>query len=739
MAANPETTDRGMRNAWGKFDAEQDSTHPLRHHCMDVAAVFARLLRLPVLRSRLETAANAQLDAVQCARLSALVFLHDIGKLHPGFQAKGWPRASWPGPKRGHLKDGLAFLHLAGRRPEHPFHGAMRRIIEWGDAAGPLLAAAIAHHGRPVERPPNRTLADWDSPSSPEYNWRAEARALQDALMRWFAEAFGGSARPLPNEPRFHHAVAGLAALADWIGSDRRFFDYVEPFDPAYDVVAHRRAALAVKTTGLDTSKLAARPAPSFKRLTGFRSPNQAQAVLGAVEIDAQLTILEAETGSGKTEAALWRFLQLFAAGRVSGLYFALPTRAAARQLHGRVVRTMQRVFGEDAPEPVLAIPGVWRAGDAEGYRLPDWQVRWDDDRDVNARRWAAEHATRFLSATVAVGTVDQAMLAGLMVKHAHLRGSALARSLLVVDEVRASDSYMTEVLKRLLDGHLAGGGYAILMSATLGARARTRWTNEAEPDFKTACAAPYPTVWVQGRPRSVRRPADTERSKVVRLEAVPTMDPGEAARRAMSAAAGGARVLLIRNTVTAAIATWRAALEADGGSLLLQVAGYPALHHGRFAAEDRALLDCAVEAALKPSRDRQPRGCVVVGTQTLEQSLDIDADFLVTDLCPVDVLLQRIGRLHRHNLPRRPRGFEAARAIVLLPAGGLDRLAKPRFENGLGAWEAGDGIHGVYRDLAGLELTRRLIVKRPEWKIPEMNRALVDGRDPPEAYRCGD
>ena len=216
-----------MYEAWGKFDRENDKHHPLAHHCMDDASVFARMTRLPVVRDRLEKAAKTRLDDVQCTRLSALVFLHDIGKLHPGFQAKGWPPELWPAPKRGHLREGWAFLHLAGRWPEHPFHEAMRRMLAWGEAVGPLLAAAIAHHGRPVAPPSNPTLEDWDSPVSPKYDWRAQARSLQGILIQWFAEAFEGSADPLPNQPRFHHAVAGLAALADWIGSDRRFFNYV--------------------------------------------------------------------------------------------------------------------------------------------------------------------------------------------------------------------------------------------------------------------------------------------------------------------------------------------------------------------------------------------------------------------------------------------------------------------------------------------------------------------------------
>jgi len=115
-------------------------------------------------------------------------------------------------------------------------------------------------------------------------------------------------------------------------------------------------------------------------------------------------------------------------------------------------------------------------------------------------------------------------------------------------------------------------------------------------------------------------------------------MAPERAARIARDAAQAGARVLLIRNTVQAAVETWQAVQDLGAGDLLLQVAGGPALHHGRFAAEDRALLDGAVERALARDR-RSSSGCIVVGTQTLEQSLDIDADFLVTDPCPMDVL----------------------------------------------------------------------------------------------------
>ena len=695
---------------------------------MDVAAVFQRLLHLPTFRARAERAMGRRLSRPTIARLGALVFLHDIGKLHPGFQAKGWPEGLWRQPVRGHVMESVAFVELAWGTPDHPFHDLSRVIAAWGEGVGPLISASFSHHGRPITRPASATLNDW--PFLRHYDWRSESKTMSEAIRRWFPDAFVAD-DPLPDCPRFAHFFAGLAALADWVGSCEEHFQYSPDFDHEYDCKAHDLAEKVLVDIGLDVGRLPRRASPTFADLTGFERPRAAQSVVSEIEPDEQLIILEAETGSGKTEASLWHFARLFSAGRVDGLYFAVPTRAAARQLHRRVDNAMKRLFGCRAPETVLAIPGMLRAGQASGQHLPKWEVLWDDTNASVPARWAAEHATRFLAATVAVGTVDQVMLAGLRVKHAHLRGSSLSRSLLVVDEVHASDAYMTAVLAHLLKAHLAIGGYAMLMSATLGSRARVRWTGEAQPTYDTAVSADYPAVWVGGDPEP-RVACGDERSKDVHVS-LDEMAPHRAADLALEYARQGARVLVIRNTVASAVETWCEVQNRNGAAQLLQVAGGPALHHGRFAAEDRELLDGAVETALDPKPNRPSHGVIVIGTQTLEQSLDIDADILITDLCPIDVLLQRIGRLHRHNLSR-PAGFETAKAIILTPERGLDRLTAPAFENGLGGWEdKGGGFQGIYRDLAALELTRGLIEDEPLWCIPGMNRRLVEGATHPD------
>lgn len=718
-----------MENAWGKTD-RPGNFHALAGHSMDVSAVFERLLALPVLRKRAELAAGRTLQAKDIVRLSALVYLHDIGKLHPGFQTKGRPDLPpWRGGNINHSSAGGGYLSLAMRSPGHPFHNVLTRITGWGDAVDSLLMAILAHHGRPVS-PSQQYPENW--PAVPGYDWHRDAAAMANTLTSAFPVAFDAGAPPLPDVPGFIHQVAGLTALADWIGSDRRFFEFDPNPGPAYPDHAREVAVEALAEIGLDTASLHI-PDTGFRTVTGFPAPNPAQAATGQMTSAHHLVIIEAETGSGKTEAALWRFARLFADGSVSGLYFAIPTRAAARQLHRRVNAALGRMFGATAPEAVLAIPGALISGSVVGQSLPDFVVRWDDQPGPVPARWAAEHATRFLAATVAVGTVDQAMLAAMEVKHAPMRGAALTRSLLVIDEVHASDDYMTEVIAELLRGHLATGGYALLMSATLGSRARCRFLDTALPNLSAAVETPYPALWAGGdtKPQAAE---GTGRLKAVAIQMYPEMQASPLAEAAIRAARSGARVLVIRNTVSAAIAAFQAVADQGGAAFLMQVEGGPALHHSRFASEDRALLDAAAETALSTKHDRTRNGCIVIGSQTLEQSLDIDADFLLTDLCPVDVLLQRIGRLHRHDLSR-PEGFAVPRTIVFCPGEGLEPLTKPGFENGLGGWKTRDGtFHGIYTDLAGLELTMRQITAHPVWHIPAMNRALVEHATHPEA-----
>lgn len=724
------------RSPWAKTNALTGDFHHLAHHCADVAACFECIVSLPTFRARIERVINGALTPTVMERLAVLAFLHDVGKLHPGFQARGWPEGSWHGPRNGHVPQGAAIFSEYELEPLAN-HLGLEELNRWG-ADENLLYAVLAHHGRPFV-PDGKSGKRWEAVRTPtlHYDPLTAAAEIGSMMRSWFPVAFSDDPQTLPCTAPFHHLLSGLVSLADWIGSDTRFFPFVRELDLDYMWKARGDAHRVVERIGLDVSHLQAAIAghTGFTAATGFSKANVQQELVGSTPLSEQLLILEAETGSGKTEAAFWRFAQLLEAGLVDSLYFALPTRSAAVQLHGRVNSMLKHLFGKQAPEAVLAVPGYLRVGEATGEPLPDWIVRWDDEgvkaEDVLVARWAAESSKRYLAATVAVGTVDQAMLGALCVKHSHLRSAALSRSLLVIDEVHASDSYMTEVQNHLLKLHLSRGGHALLMSATLGSLARSKWLGAPLPSYADAVAAPYPIVWSKSAStkEASKLPAP---EKPVTMHLLQSMNAEESAQLALEAARRGARVLVIRNTVKAAIDTWTAVREAGGETLLLNLKGGPALHHGRFAPEDRRLLDGAVEEALSPE-DRKAGGVIVIGTQTLEQSLDIDADVLISDLCPVDVLLQRIGRLHRRASSPRPDGFAIPACHVLSPENGLAPLLAPSFENGLGAWINKGVLNGIYRDLSILELTRRLVVEHSVWRIPSMNRMLVEGATHPE------
>ena len=760
---------------WAKSDrSEPGRIHLLEHHLADVGACFEALLEQPTIRMRLaRTGEREDLDRATVSRLSVLAALHDIGKVNMGFQTQIWRPEDLPGGRVpasfrrvGHTRDTVPVLDENGDTETSSwFFPALGfdEMLQWDDRDGlttcSLFVAALSHHGLPLNLQetlsPNPALWRGFGGLDP----RECVGRIAGLVREWFPDAFGGNREALPPQPTFQHMFLGLCTLADWIGSDEGWFKYRGEPDDGYMAHARRQARHAVEATGLDIREQrdlfgGMPPRTGFSDL--FEVPGGASNAIQrrtALEtpLDEPLVIIESETGSGKTEAALWRFARMYEARLVDGLYFALPTRSAASQLHARVNRFIARMFPEEhQPEPVLAVPGYLKAGDFTGKHLGDYQVWWEGQGTggTPGRRWAAEGAKRFLAAQIAVGTVDQAMMGALKVRHAHMRAACLARNLLVVDEVHASDTYMRVIIENLLEAHLGAGGYVLLMSATLGSHARRSLLSVGHSLFDAnsittgeAEAIPYPAVITRGpEGEMVSEAGWNGREKRVYVQASVAMaDFPETARLALEAARQEAKVLVVRNTVGFAIQT-QEALEGTAGPddrpLLFSCGGVAALHHGRFAAEDRRLLDAAVEEQV--GRNREGGGRVVVGTQTLEQSLDIDADLLITDLCPVDVLLQRIGRLHRHARPEgRPAGFEEAVCHVLLPDG--DDLS-PLLKQGSNRNGLGPGGY-VYEDLRILEATRRLVVKRSDkgdpWIIPGMNRLLVERSTHPEALEA--
>jgi len=739
---------------WAKIKRNEIGTvvswQPLEAHSADVAAVTEALLKQTVLRSRLGCLLGQEgLSDLQIARLCVLAALHDVGKVNHGFQDRAYSRSA---PRTGHVSPLIDFMDWDGPEKNNIITALDLELVNsWFDSEEDLVAfllATFSHHGRPVRFSPH---------FRPEL-WRAnerrdpinEMRNLRRRAHDWFPDALDVNAHVFPHSTEFQHTFNGLLTLADWIGSDEQLFPYANDESDRMPF-ARQRAGEAITRLGLAPKRFRTNlgpDRPGFETIAPANySPHPIQqecARLPNYE-NGSLTILESDTGSGKTEAALTRFLQLFHAGLVDGMYFALPTRTAATELHARVREAVTRAFPDPdcRPAVVLAVPGYLRVDETTGQRLAPFDVLWNDDERARwrYRGWAAESPKRYLAGTIAVGTIDQVLLSTLQVNHAHLRVTSLLRHLLIVDEVHASDTYMGRLLEEVIKHHLKAGGHAFLMSATLGTVAQSRLLNATPappPPLVEARQLAYPLItYTDARRKETKyiypAPSNYTKRVAVQTEQIAS-DASKVARLALSAATSGARVLIIRNTVRDCIATQLAVehLAGTNSTVLFSANGVVAPHHSRFAGPDRKSLDQAIENLF--GKDSQHNGVVAVATQTVQQSLDLDADLLFSDLCPVDVLLQRIGRLHRHPKKRppesRPEGYRTARTVVLVPEErSLESYIRPN-----GRAFGPHGLGTVYEDLRTLEATWRLLEEHHTWIIPDMNRELVEMATHPEA-----
>jgi CRISPR-associated endonuclease/helicase Cas3 len=718
-----------ITDCWGKLAhvEGQSAWHPLIDHCADVAAVAEMLLRCTLIRRRLATlGGREELGESDIQRLSALTAVHDVGKPNHGFQNKAYGHP----PIAGHVGPIIDVLYAHGSSEQKRLVAALplAEIEQWAEDDGglELLVAAICHHGRPVQPGEGPDVRLWEAIGGRDPF--AVIAQLGSTIRHWYPAAFERDARPVPSAPAFVHSFSGLVTLADWIGSDGAIFPYSQEGDGDRIVFARHQAPVALRRIGLDiaAARAAFQAAPrSFEAIFGFAPSRMQRQVISLPADDGRLVILESETGSGKTEAAVMHFAQLFRAGLVDGMYFALPTRSAAVQIHHRVIEAVARAFPDTYPPVILAVPGYLNEKVAP---LAPADALWPDQGQP-PRQWASEHPKRYLAGTVSVGTIDQVLLSALRVNHSHLRATPQLRQLLIVDEVHASDAYMTSILREVLEFHILSGGYVLLLSATLGSRATSFLTSTPSPTPVEAEARAYPLLTVIG-PHCERISLVSESlPKRVMVTLSPIADDRAAiAVQALKAAAAGARVLVVRNTVRDCIATQVELERLASAELLFAVRKIPAPHHARFARADRILLDGALEEAFG-KQSFAP--CIAIATQTVQQSLDIDSDLMLTDLAPMDVLLQRIGRLHRHHR-ERPEAFRTPQVIVLTPPS-RDLSA---FIGYGGRARGPYGLGTVYEDLRVLEATWRALENSAVLEIPAMSRRLVEAATHPDALK---
>lgn len=699
------------RSVWAKHDRDTGDWLPLWRHMADSAAVAGRLWDewLPRQVRRLIAAAlpGGEDDARRLAVWMAAT--HDIGKATPAFAcqveelAAAMRRTGLDMPLHKQMPDRKDAPHnLAGQIllqqwliERHGWH--KRKTLPWTIVAG-------GHHGVPPTHDELRKLAQSREllcTSSYEDMWRG----VQTELLDTAAAACGVTERlgewqhvDLPQPVQV--LLTALVIVADWIASNADLF----PYFPDGVATDPERIDTAWKQLDLPHPWQAVEPeedpatlfATRFDLPKGARiRPVQEEAVRLARALPAPgMMIIEAPMGEGKTEAAL-AVTEIFAArSGAGGCFIALPTMATGNAMFPRMLHWLKRLPNKAGTHSVFLAHS--KAALNEEYttlarqdngRITDvdrdgtegeWQPRSDErvaPAQLVAHHWLRGRKKGMLSSFV-TGTIDQLLFTGLKSRHLALRHLAMAGKVVVVDEAHAYDTYMNSYLDRVLSWLGAYGVPVVVLSATLPARRRRElleaYAGAASIDsgfaeVEKADGYPLLTAVAPGTAPRIVAPAASGRGTTVWLERIDD-DLDTLADRLEEELAEGGCALVVRNTVDR-VHEAAAHLRQRFGNDQVSVA------HARFVDADRVENDTRLlETFGSPDKVAQAGGSrptkhIVVASQVVEQSLDVDFDLLVSDLAPIDLLLQRMGRLHRHQRGKeqceRPPRLRAARCLI--------------------------------------------------------------------------
>jgi CRISPR-associated endonuclease/helicase Cas3 len=733
---------------WGKADPTypgEPKWHPLAYHCLDVAAVGVEYLaRAPAVGRLFAQRLGGEQGLT--GWIAFWLALHDLGKFAESFQ--------------GQRPD--LFQALQGRAPTKPYTlrhdsvgwllwtGPVRRIAyqeswfgmdtaEYGDGLDSWAQAVTGHHGQPPE-----PGGFWET--------HCDRRADRDAVISFIGEVrallLDSAAAAIParlSAAEFELAsrelswwMAGIAVLADWLGSNTTFFPYQGPGVSLADYWRQTRERAKRALAAAEVLPIGTPGELDFAALfPTIADPSPLQRWAGDVPLHAgpQIHLLEDVTGAGKTEAAVLLAHRLMASGNADGFFIGLPTMATANAMYGRIAQVYGRLFANraslalahgsrDLVEAFAA--SVLPADHAE--RDPHQQ---DESASARCAAWLADHNKRALLAPAGVGTLDQVLLAALQSRHQSLRLLGLVHKVLLVDEVHACDAYMLEVLSTALTFHARAGGNAILLSATLPqAMKRTlldafaRGCGEARVPALAQSAYPLITSWSAAVPDILTELPLATRASLCRRVAVRYVESEEEVVRGIEAAlAAGQCVCWLRNTVTDALAAHERFCASLPGDKLT-------LFHARFALQDRLKIEERVLARFGPESGPAERaGQLLIATQVVEQSLDVDFDLVVTDLAPIDRVIQRAGRLHRH--------VRDARGARLTTPAAQDQRGEPCLWVFGPAWHddpdadwfkaAFRGAAAVYPHHGQLWLTAKAL-RAGHFAMPDDARDLIEG-----------
>lgn len=667
---------------WGKADEKYIGTtnwHPLVYHCLDVSAVALSWWDTSAAIQRTFLASFNWPESLQIqlrAWAAFFVGLHDLGKFDVRFQLKA-PNALASAWRTLTQNDhGLSKTDITGF--DHGWAGmawANREYRQWTsfddserkkwEQWQPWLAAVTGHHGEFYEpQMPGLNLDTDEEIIDHDCNARKE---FVVALSRLFLEPVGLSLNNDPPvcSPSARSWLAGFCTLCDWIGSNTDVFEY-QCLDLDYKLADYlQRATTKIREKNvLQTCGLVAEPM-GYKGVKALLKPEETprgvQVEVDSLPVVPGLTLIEAPTGSGKTEAALAYAWRLLNDGVADSIVFALPTQATANAMLRRTEALAEQIF--HSANIVLA-HGKRNFSD-EFRRLIDREQRetaqGKTEATVQCAGWLANSRKRVFLGQIGVCTVDQILLSVLPVRHNFVRGFGLNKSVLIVDEVHAYDAYMYGLLGEVLKRQKATGGSAVLLSATLPTSVRDKLLDAWEIRGKND--PPYPAIW-HGIQESadLRTVPDNQRPsrREVEIECVKLSGafPNDSVlARIVAAAEAGALVAVVMNLVDdaqrlALLLRSKTTIDVD-------------IFHARYRFVDRQRKEEIVKENYGRDALRHG-GRILVATQVIEQSLDLDFDWMLTQICPVDLLFQRLGRLHRHKRSGYPSGFESPRCMVM-------------------------------------------------------------------------
>jgi CRISPR-associated endonuclease/helicase Cas3 len=661
------------RRMWAKTDSESN-WHPLLLHMLDVAAAASALLgREPAAtRNRLADTLGLPWDLAR-PWLLLLIAAHDLGKACPGFQCK-WRNLSGLNPGRNpNTKINHAFVSqiaLAAWLVERSWPYELARLA--ADAVG-------CHHGSRAS-PKTLEALEGDRSAIGRDEWVTARCALLDTLFEVFQPTILPEKADLSG-PEFM-LLAGLTSFADWIGSNTEWFKFGTEADtdkPASWFETRRSCAeQALDALGWQPRTPLLTSPCSFHEVFGF-PPRPLQEAVATVLADLDepaILLIEAPMGEGKTEAAWFAHLELQRRFEHRGLYIALPTQATGNAMFARTLAFLRARDANRALDLQLLHGGTLLNDHFQQLRLATVHDDVDPDAaQVRAGEWFT-HKKRALLSEYGVGTVDQALLPVLPVRHHFVRLWGLANRVVVFDEIHAYDAYTGTLLIHLVRWLHALGSSVLLLSATLPPAIRRELARVVVGELPaTEAAYPRLSVFAKGSVRQTHFEADPTRRVTIDIQPIGSELENMQTELQRRLSEGGMGLALV-NTVQRAQVLY--GLFPEGRPLqwegelvgkLLDDGTEIYLFHARFPASQRQLreqrvLDIFGKAGGDNGDLRNGRK-ILIATQVAEQSLDLDFDLMATDLAPIDLLLQRAGRLWRHPRPRRP-----VAAPMLLVAG---------------------------------------------------------------------